>query len=167
MFKAYPKARDLQVNSHLDRRAIAPRTTGYGKPLARQPTADPSADRFTNVTAPCWTGDFTDRRSGTVCSDASQCLFWDKLHPTAAGHQLVATVALVALVPEPGSAAPLLAGLVGLALVRRRPHVCSPPEQRASGCRCWACWPTSPARRCGSRAAAGPQSHSLNLRVLP
>lgn len=120
MLKGYPKTRDLQINSHLDRRAIAPRATGYGKPLARQLTADPSAGRFTNVTAPCWTGDFTDRRSRTVCSDASQCLFWDKLHPTAAGHQLVATVTLA---PEPGSAALLLAGLVGLALVRRRPHV--------------------------------------------
>ena len=85
-----------------------------------QVVADPSAYDLTNVTDPCWTGNFTDPNSGTVCSDPSQYLFWDGLHPTAAGHQLVANVALAALVPEPGSAALLLAGVAGIVLIRRR-----------------------------------------------
>ena len=85
-----------------------------------QVVANPSAYGLTNVTNACWTGSFTSASSGTVCSNPGQYLFWDQLHPTAAAHQIVANVALATLVPEPGSAALLLAGVAGIALIRRR-----------------------------------------------
>jgi PEP-CTERM putative exosortase interaction domain len=71
------------------------------------------------VTSPCWTGTFKSASSGTVCSDPNQHLFWDGLHPTAAGHQLVADVVLEQ-VPEPGSIGLLAIGVTGLLLIRRR-----------------------------------------------
>jgi phospholipase/lecithinase/hemolysin len=46
-------------------------------------------------------------------------VFWDSLHPTEAGHALIARAAL-ALIPEPGSVLLLVGGLLGLAAVRRR-----------------------------------------------
>jgi phospholipase/lecithinase/hemolysin len=47
-------------------------------------------------------------------------LFWDALHPTAAGQALIAEDAY-AYVPEPGTFAVLAVGLAGLAVLRRRP----------------------------------------------
>jgi phospholipase/lecithinase/hemolysin len=83
---------------------------------------DPSAFGFSNVTAPCWTGGFTgDATGGSICSTVpakqDTYLFWDDVHPTAAGHLLVADAALRAMglpVPEPSTWAMLLAGFVGL-----------------------------------------------------
>ena len=47
--------------------------------------------------------------------------FWDDQHPSAAAHQLLARAALNAKpIPEPTSVMLLLAGLVGLAMVRRK-----------------------------------------------
>jgi phospholipase/lecithinase/hemolysin len=74
-------------------------------------TNAPAAYGLTNVTSPCWTGTFTDPASGTVCANPNQYLFWDTLHPTAVGHQLVAD-AVLTQVPEPGSM-----GLLGIAVV--------------------------------------------------
>ena len=82
--------------------------------------ADPSEFGFTNVSDPCWTGSFTDPNSGTLCStdpsDQNKYLFWDEVHPTAAGHLLTAEFALDALttVPEPSTWAMMLVGLAGL-----------------------------------------------------
>ena len=82
--------------------------------------ADPSGFGFTNVTSPCWTGTFTDPSSGTLCSpnmdDQNQFLFWDEIHPTAAGHLLTAEFALDALtaVPEVSTWAMMLVGFGGL-----------------------------------------------------
>jgi outer membrane lipase/esterase len=47
-------------------------------------------DRFglTNVTQPCF-----DRTAGTLCSNRNQYLFWDGLHPTTVGHQIIAQYA--------------------------------------------------------------------------
>ncbi len=45
----------------------------YG--LLNEIVADPVAYGFTNVTTPCFNGT-------TVCSDPSQYLFWDDIHPT-------------------------------------------------------------------------------------
>lgn len=85
--------------------------------------ADPAAFGFTNVTAPCWTGSYTSASSGTLCSNTTagqdQYLFWDQVHPTAAGQQIVADAAF-AEVPEPGSLVLLAGGLGGFALLRRR-----------------------------------------------
>jgi phospholipase/lecithinase/hemolysin len=82
--------------------------------------ADPSHFGFTNVSAPCWTGSFTDPSSGTLCSpdpsDQNEFLFWDEVHPTAAGHLLTAEFAVDALttVPEVSTWAMMLIGFAGL-----------------------------------------------------
>lgn len=75
--------------------------------------ADPGRYGFSNVTDPCWTGTDTYAGSGQVCSDPDGYLFWDDLHPTAAGHQLLAEAAYQALaVPEPA-----VAGMFGFGLL--------------------------------------------------
>jgi phospholipase/lecithinase/hemolysin len=81
---------------------------------------DPSGFGFMNVTDPCWTGGFTDPNSGALCSpnldDQNQFLFWDEVHPTAAGHLLAAEFAVDALaaVPELSTWAMMLVGFAGL-----------------------------------------------------
>jgi phospholipase/lecithinase/hemolysin len=87
--------------------------------------ADPSHFGFTNVSDPCWTGNFTDPSSGTLCSpnldDQNQFLFWDEVHPTAAGHLLAAEFAVDALAaPEISTWAMMLVGFGGLGFARYR-----------------------------------------------
>jgi phospholipase/lecithinase/hemolysin len=88
--------------------------------LIDEAVQDPGAFGFSNVTAPCWTGGFTGS-GGSLCSTLPAAqdtyLFWDDVHPTAAGHLLVADAALSALglpVPEPSTWAMLLVGFGGL-----------------------------------------------------
>ena len=85
--------------------------------------ANPSAYGYSNVTAPCWTGNFTDPASGTVCASSeaaqNQYLFWDGVHPTAAAHQVLGQ-AFAAAVPEPESYALMLAALGAMGAVMRR-----------------------------------------------
>jgi phospholipase/lecithinase/hemolysin len=55
--------------------------------------ANPGADGLTNVTQPVWNGNLTNPHSGTfAATGAAQngYLFFDNLHPTAAGHALLA-----------------------------------------------------------------------------
>lgn len=55
--------------------------------------ANPAAYGFTNVNQPLWTGDFIDSNSGKLAAAGpaqSGYLFFDGLHPTAAGHSLLA-----------------------------------------------------------------------------
>lgn len=86
--------------------------------------ANPSAYGFTNVTAPCYTGSYTG--SGTVCATPDSYLFWDGVHPTAAGQAIVAAAAEAAL-PEPGTLAVLGCGLAALGALRtrQRPFCCA------------------------------------------
>ena len=96
--------------------------------LIDEAVKDPSAFGFFNVTAPCWTGGFTGSATGgSLCSTLPAVqdtyLFWDNVHPTAAGHLLVADAALSALglpVPEPSTWAMLLVGFGGLGFVGYR-----------------------------------------------
>jgi phospholipase/lecithinase/hemolysin len=90
--------------------------------LIDEAVQDPSAFGFSNVTAPCWTGGFTGSATGgSLCSTLPAVqdtyLFWDDVHPTAAGQLLVADAALSAMglpVPEPSTWATLALGFAGL-----------------------------------------------------
>jgi phospholipase/lecithinase/hemolysin len=55
--------------------------------------SNPAAYGFTNVTQPVWNGNLTDSHSGTLAATGAAqngFLFFDDLHPTAAGHALLA-----------------------------------------------------------------------------
>jgi phospholipase/lecithinase/hemolysin len=69
--------------------------------LVDQAVAHPALFGFTNVTDPVWTGNYTDPNSGilraTTPAAQSQYLFWDQVHPTAAGHTILAEVAETSL----------------------------------------------------------------------
>ncbi len=88
--------------------------------LIDEAVQNPSQFGFSNVTDPCWTGGFTGG-GGSLCSTLPAVqdthLFWDDVHPTAAGQLLVSDAALRALglpVPEPSTWAMLLVGFSGL-----------------------------------------------------
>lgn len=72
------------------------------------------ANGFTNVTDAC-------AAVGDAC-DPAQYLFWDGVHPTARGHEMLAQAMLdhVQAVPEPGTYALMLGGLAALAAFSRR-----------------------------------------------
>ncbi len=80
--------------------------------------ADPASYGFTNVNQPCLTGEVA-YSGGTPCANPSQYLFWDELHPSAAGHQLVGDAALALVTPEPNSVLLAGAGMFALAIVCR------------------------------------------------
>jgi phospholipase/lecithinase/hemolysin len=79
--------------------------------------ANPSSYGFTNVTQPCLTGE-VEYAGGTPCANPSQYLFWDQLHPTAAGHEIVADEALALVTPEPTFTSLIAVGLIGMAIRR-------------------------------------------------
>ncbi len=64
-------------------------------------------------------GNVTDACGAITGCDASSHLFWDGIHPTSAGHALVAGAMLTA-VPEPASLLLMSLGAAGLLLARRR-----------------------------------------------
>jgi outer membrane lipase/esterase len=80
----------------------------YG--LVGQVIASPATYGLSNVTDACITG---------VCNPATN-LFWDGIHPSAAGHQILADAFVAQVVPEPGAVWLMVAGLAGIGLARRR-----------------------------------------------
>jgi outer membrane lipase/esterase len=75
--------------------------------------ADPTGFGLINVTDAC--GAFSS-------CDPSKYLFWDGIHPTSAGHSLIANAMFAALVPEPSSYMLVLVGLIVLTGVRKLPN---------------------------------------------
>jgi phospholipase/lecithinase/hemolysin len=74
-----------------------------------------------NVTDMCFDAD-----AGTLCSDPSNYMWWDEIHPTTAGHALLAADVLntvntldVAAVPVPAAAWLFMSGLAGIAGLKR------------------------------------------------
>lgn len=80
--------------------------------LLNAAAADPAAFGLTNVTDACGNVD--------AGCDPLTSLFWDGIHPTSAGHALLAEHMLAMAVPEPGTYVLLLAGLVLVVLRVRR-----------------------------------------------
>lgn len=66
--------------------------------------ANPSAYGLSNATSPVWTGNYTDSKSGTLAATTKaaqdQYLYFDKLHPTEAGHAAIANLAQSFLSPS-------------------------------------------------------------------
>jgi phospholipase/lecithinase/hemolysin len=84
--------------------------------------AQPGKFGLTDVTDPCLTGEVL-YSGGTPCANPNQYLFWDQLHPTAAGHAIVAADAFQVLAPEPASITLLGVGILSLFAARRRSRV--------------------------------------------
>lgn len=82
----------------------------YG--LLDQIVADPAAFGLTDVTDAC-------AYSPSCIADPSGTFFWDGIHPTTAGHDILAQAAL-RTIPEPATVALLGIGLIGLAVARRK-----------------------------------------------
>jgi outer membrane lipase/esterase len=83
-------------------------------------TANPGAYGLTDATDPCLIGE-VNYSGGTACANPNQYLFWDQIHPTAAGQAIVAQAALQA-VPEPGALTLMLGAMsaLGVVVVRKR-----------------------------------------------
>jgi phospholipase/lecithinase/hemolysin len=85
--------------------------------LIQNEVNDPQAYGFTDVSDPCWTGGFTGFAGpGSECGSPGTYLFWDFVHPTALGHQLLDDAALAAI-PEPSTWAMMLAGFAGIGFI--------------------------------------------------
>jgi phospholipase/lecithinase/hemolysin len=80
--------------------------------------ADPAPFGFSDVKDPCLTGE-VNYAGGTPCANPNQYLFWDELHPTAAGHSIVAADAFQTLTPEPAALTMLVLGVLFVFVARR------------------------------------------------
>jgi outer membrane lipase/esterase len=110
-----------------DLTALSPTTAGLKLSrldlltLFQQLMATPSAFGLTDVKDSAYTGDTNDVGNGTAVADPSGYLFWDDVHPTAAGHQLIANAAYTLAVPEPTSVG-LFVAVIALGTRRRRQY---------------------------------------------
>lgn len=84
----------------------------------RDIVANPAAFGLSNVTDAC-----ADQLASPNCiaNSADQYFFWDGIHPTTAGHAVMAQLAVAAL-PEPSSWALFGLAFLGLAASRRRAY---------------------------------------------
>ncbi|MBT8138162.1 MAG: SGNH/GDSL hydrolase family protein [Gammaproteobacteria bacterium] len=81
--------------------------------LTNQIAADPGAYGLTNVDDNC----LATAYAGPGTCDGH--LFWDDLHPTAAGHILIADAAYAQVIPVPAALPLLLSALLGLGAAKR------------------------------------------------
>ena len=81
--------------------------------LIHQIAANPAAFGFTNVTDPCFNG-------VSVCSDPSQYLFWDGVHPTTAADAILEDSFSHAVTPEPSMFLLMGTGILGILFMVRR-----------------------------------------------
>jgi phospholipase/lecithinase/hemolysin len=79
--------------------------------LAEEVIADPAVYGFTNVTDPALY---------TIGANPDEYLFWDPIHPTTAGHRIIADAVMEQLVPEPAAILLLTTGLLAFWPLRRR-----------------------------------------------
>lgn len=81
--------------------------------LMNRVVADPAAFGLTNVTNACVTG---------ICTDPSTHLYWDGIHPSAAGHRIIAgeMLQIAQAIPEPRTWLLMALGLAGLLAWKRR-----------------------------------------------
>jgi len=80
--------------------------------LFNEVIAQPARFGFTNVTESC-----LNQTAGTLCSNPNQYLFWDGIHPTAAGHRIIGEFAY-AVLTAPQSVVPQ--GDVALGIAQRQ-----------------------------------------------
>jgi phospholipase/lecithinase/hemolysin len=87
---------------------------------------NPQRFGFINVANACFLADFDQVRAGnfTLCSNPNNFLYYDGVHPTTRGHNLIALTALNAVrantIPEPSTVLGMLAlGLIGGGFVKR------------------------------------------------
>lgn len=73
------------------------------------------AGQGVNITDSCFVAS-----APSLCADPSKYLFWDGVHPTSVGHQLLADAFVTAAIPEPETLALMLAGLVVVGAKARR-----------------------------------------------
>jgi len=78
---------------------------------------------FTNVDTACYDGLLGTGGPGNICANPDEFVFWDGIHPTAAAHELLGTIAarqLGEVVPVP-AALPLMLSALGIfGFMRRR-----------------------------------------------